>query len=382
MAVSYTGQIFRINQFFIFLACAISAILPFSAFAQPSDTSASEGAPFLWGVQAHRGFILPHSTAIANVSHSNPYGLEVRGMWLRAEDRHTRKSGLVAQRGFLVNYINFDNPDVLGHSASAVALIEPLIRPGGQLYGAVQMGAGVTFLSKVYDETTNPTNLFFSTLLSFTGMVNAKLYYRLNPHCELSLGYNYNHISNGGMKLPNKGMNFPMANVGFQYHARPIKLNRPLKTDEWKQQPRNYAYALGIGSIKTAQATPDFPTNEYTLLLGAWGVVGRQIGRLSGVSAGTEWVHDGWAREIQDRKGLDKSAWKGAMLLGYEVLAGRTRFGIHFGAYVFNPSGDVDPVYQRYSLLYRLGDHLILGATMKTHRQVADVIDVRMGWLW
>ncbi|MBK8706318.1 MAG: acyloxyacyl hydrolase [Saprospiraceae bacterium] len=245
------------NQYTAMGWCCLSIILPLFAFAQSPDTS--QGNPFLWGVQAHRGFILPHSTAIANVSHSNPFGLEIRGMWLRAEDRHTRQSGLVTQRGFLVNYINFDNPEVLGHSASAVALIEPLIRPGGRLYGSVQMGAGVTFLSKVYDETTNPTNLFFSTLLSFTGMVNAKLYYRINPHCELSLGYNYNHISNGGMKLPNKGMNFPMANVGFQYHFRPITLKRPLKTDEWKQQSRNYAYVLGISSIKRHRLRPISP---------------------------------------------------------------------------------------------------------------------------
>ncbi len=364
------------------LGACLCLFLTWAVAAQTDTLPANRNKPFLLGLQAHRGFILPHSKSIVDVAYSNPYGVELRGMWLRAEEEHTRNSGIVTQRGFLINYINFDNPEVLGYSVSAVALVEPLIRPRGRLYGSIQMGAGVTFLSKVYDEKSNPANLFFSTLLSFTGMVNAKLYFKINPQWEVSIGYNYNHISNGGMKLPNKGMNFPMANAGLQYRLRPTAIQRPLKTDDWKQQPRNYAYALGIGSIKTAQATPDFPVNEYTYLLGAWGVVGRQIGRLSGVSAGTEWVHDGWAREILNRQGINKSAWKGSMLLGYEVLAGRTRFGIHFGAYVFNPSGDVDPVYQRYSLLYRFGDHLMVGTSMKCHRHVADVIDVRLGWLW
>ena len=90
-------------------------------------------------------------------------------------------------------------------------------------------------------------------------------------------------------------------------------------------------------------------------------MAGRRVGRMSGLSLGTEWVYDGYAREILNRQGMNKSAWKGSLLLGHELLISRVRFNIHFGAYLYNPSGDIDPVYQRYSLYYRFGRHFLLG---------------------
>ena len=103
---------------------------------------------------------------------------------------------------------------------------------------------------------------------------------------------------------------------------------------------------------------------------------------MSAVAIGTEWIHDGWAREVLDRAGDKTSALKGGVLTGYELLAGRTRFTVHFGLYLYNPSRTTDLVYQRYGLYYQFGGHLQVGSTLKAHRHVADVFDVRLGWLW
>ena len=109
-------------------------------------------------------------------------------------------------------------------------------------------------------------------------------------------------------------------------------------------------------------------------------MAGRRVGRLSGLSLGTEWVYDGYAQEILRRANVEKSPWKGGILGGYELLVNRVRFTIHFGAYVYHPSGDPDPVYQRYGIFYRFGRHLVVGSTLKAHRHVADVFDMRLGW--
>ena len=355
---------------------------PFVAHTQSADSTGLAFDPFSLGTRAHYGFIIAHSKDIINVSNSNPRGFEISTSWLLSREKYTRNSGIVARRGFVAQYMNFDNPEVLGHCISVAPFIEPMIRPWHRFYGSVQLGVGFSYLTKVYDEDTNPTNLFFSSPVSFLAMTNAYFFYKINAHWEASLGFNYNHISNGGMKLPNKGMNFPTWNFGANYNFHPTDITRPAKNDDWKNQPRNFAYLLSIATLKTATATEFFPENKLCWQLGAMAVVGRRVRRLSGLSAGMEWVHDGYAQEILNREKVEKSPWKGAVLFGHELLINRVRFNIHLGAYVHNPSGDIDPIYQRYGLYYRLGRHVIFGSTLKAHRHVADVFDMRLGWAW
>lgn len=355
-----------------------------AAWAQTSPAR----SPFSLGMRLHYGFIIAHSKELIDVSGSKPRGFELNAQWWLTDEKYTRRSGLVAKRGVVLQYVNYDNPQVLGSVVSVIPYVEPMIRPWRRLNGSVQMGIGMSYLTRVYDAETNPTNLFFSTPLSFLMMVNGYLNYRVDERWGISAGINYNHISNGGMKEPNKGMNFPTYNAGVQYHLRPPSVTRPVKTDDWKQQSRNMVYALAVGTIKRAVPTPGNPGNEPTAQLGVQLMAGRRVGRMSALSAGTEWIHDGFTRTMLDREGDDTNAWKGSLLAGHELLVGRVRFNIHLGAYLYNPSRHTnfykvrkisDAFYQRYGLHYQAGRRLLFGVTLKAHRHVADVLDVRAG---
>ncbi len=357
----------------LFLVLALPAL----AWAQ------SDGKhPMQIGVKGQRGFIIPHSRELIDVSQSHPFGVEVNMHWVLADDKHVRESGLIAKRGFATYYFNFDNPGVLGHSIAVVPYVEPLIRPWGRLYGSLQLGLGLAYVSKAYDEAVNPTNLFFSLPINLWAMLNANLYYKIDRRWQLSGGCNYNHISNGGMKTPNKGMNFPTFHAGLQYAFQPVDLKKPLKNQDWQSRPRQFQYVLAAGSVKNTPVTPDFPQVEPAMLYGVQWMFGRQVGRVSGLVAGTEWMHDGYERALLDRQADHTSAWKGGLLIGHDLLIGKVRFTTHLGAYLYNPSRRTDAVYQRYGLFYRWGQHMLVGSTLKAHRHVADVFDLRLGWVW
>ena len=346
-------------------------------------------APLSVSASAHSGSIIAHSRKLVDVSGSKPFGAELDLFWTLADERFTRRSGLVARRGFALHTIDFDNPQVLGRVISLTPFVEPMIRAQDRLHGSVRLGVGFAWLNKVYDVETNPANLFFSTRLSFTGMVCANLGYRLAPHWEMRGGFNFNHISNGGMKEPNKGMNYPTWSLGAMYTPRPVTIQRPVRDDAWRNEPRRTSYAMLCGTMKNTQASDHHPS-QRTILAGAMAMASWRTGRMSALSGGAELIHDGFARALLDRTGDDRSAWKGAVLGGPELLIGRVRFGLLFGAYVFNPSRDpgesalrvTDIVYQRYQLMYRFGEHLLVAYTLKAHRHVADAFDVRVGWAW
>ncbi|MFN0214122.1 MAG: acyloxyacyl hydrolase [Saprospiraceae bacterium] len=343
----------------------------------------SEGPPrpLQIGVKGHSGFIIPHSRELIDVSKSNPYGFELNAHWLLASEKEVRETGLIAKRGVAAYYFNFDNPSVLGHCIALVPYVEPLVRPWGRLYGSCQLGLGAAYLSKVYHETRNPSNLFFSLPISFWAMLNADIYFKVNKKWQVSAGFNYNHISNGGMKSPNKGMNFPTAHLGFQYSVQSVEMKKPVKNNDWKSKPRNFCYLLAAGSVKNTPVSPAFPNIEPGILYGFQAMIGRRVGRLSGLSAGVEWIYDGYDRILLDRISDKTSTWKGGLLIGHELLVGRVRFTTHLGPYLYNPSRITDAVYQRYGLFYRFGQHFLVGSTLKAHRHVADVFDLRLGWV-
>ena len=177
---------------------------PFVAMAQHTTNKGL----FQVGAKWHRGFIIRHSRELIDVSRARPFGLELNAHWLLNGEKHVRQNGLIAKRGFAVYWTHFDNPAVLGQSVAVVPYVEPLILPWRRLYGSFQLGLGAAYVSKVYDESTNPTNLFFSLPLNFWVLLNTHVYFKINKRWQSSCGFNYNHISNGGMKNPNKGMNF------------------------------------------------------------------------------------------------------------------------------------------------------------------------------
>lgn len=340
-------------------------------------------APAQLKLALHHGFIIPHSRDIVNVSQSKPRGLHLE--WARLLQRSTdlERNGLLARRGVALYWVDFDKPGVLGHSLALVPFVEPIVRPWKKWQASMQFGLGLAYVSRHYHPTENPQNLFFSLPVNFWVMLNPGFHYQWNERWQASATFNYNHISNGGMKNPNKGMNFPTWNVGIRYALQPLSLRKPDSIYARLAPTGWYATVSLVASIKNVAATTSHPRTVPARLLGGQALYGWRAGRLSNFSAGTEWIHDGYVQEQDKRASRNRSAWKGAFLAGYELKAGRVQLGIHAAPYLYAPArGNDDRWYQRYSLAYRFGRHLLIGGSLKAHRHVADVADLRLGWTW
>lgn len=346
------------------------------------DTSAVARVPLSIGLHAHSGFIVPHSKELIDVSGSRPLGLELDLSWTYAAPSHTRTLGMAARKGIALHAVDFNNGPVLGRMLGLSPYVEPVVRVQDRLHGSIRLGLGLAWLSRVYDAETNPTNLFFSSRVSFLALVNASLAYRVNLHWTAVGGFHFNHISNGGMKEPNKGMNFPTFSLGAAYTPKPLAPQRPARDNGWKSQRKRTSYALLSGSVKTLPLELGNTTRERGWLLGAIAITSWRMGRLTALSAGTEWVHDGYSSAMLQGEANPISAWKGALLVGPELVVGPVRCGLLLGGYAFNPSRRTDAIYQRYQLLYSLSKHLVVGTSLKAHRHVADVFDLRLGWSW
>ncbi|AHM63461.1 lipid A 3-O-deacylase, PagL superfamily protein [Flammeovirgaceae bacterium 311] len=327
------------------------------------------------GLQGHYGFIIPHSSTIRDIADSNPWGVEADLSFHFSNLKAWQYLQAYPRLGASLAYYDFDNPEVLGKAYSLVVYAEPFLSANKNFSISFRLGGGIAYMTNPYDEETNPENLFYSTRFSFPLVANLMANYRLSDQFLLRAGGTYQHISNGGINQPNKGINFPTATVGFNYAIRQATFtDRQQMEGEQEGSRRNYLVAL----IGTRHDRTDKPT-EQAPLLGITAYMSQRIGRISAITAGAEWIADFTIKRELESRGEDKDFQRGALLAGHELQIGRIRFNQQLGVYVYAPHKGKDPVYQRWGLEYHTQKMLFFGINLKAHRHVAEFLDVRAG---
>lgn len=357
---------------FVFFNCLL-VLLSLSLFAQ-SDSLKS---PFSVGLKAHYGFIIPHSETIQNQAFSNPWATELEFSWHLNKEKTWQNFGTFPRVGASLFYINFDNPEVLGEGLAITPFVEPFLSVNRRLSASFRFGVGLVYLNQVYDIETNPENLFYSTDLSFLLNLNFGLNYRISPHWRIRLSGYYNHISNGGVREPNKGINFPTASVGVEYVLNPIVFPNYSKRD-WKTLYENLR-TVNIAVFGNATNVAEGDNRRYPL--GGIDAYYKQIfGRMSSFLVGTEWLLDGASQEKSKREGMPISLHKVSLTAGHELILGKFLFSQRLGFYLFNERTTDSNFYQRLGLSYSISKHTFVGINLKTHGDVADFLDFRVGY--
>ncbi|MEM9980987.1 MAG: acyloxyacyl hydrolase, partial [Bacteroidota bacterium] len=276
---------------------------------------------------------------------------------------------------------NFANKDVLGSTIAVVPYIEPLIGVRNRLYGSIKAQLGLAYLSQLYDAEENPSNLFFSFPMSFFLGIEGNLYYKLDPYWQLVASANYNHISNGGIQEPNKGMNFPTFSVGAMKSFTSFSYPNYPKQGFNKSQRQTQVTVSAVLSSKNTPEEDGF-SSELRPIYGAAIQWRYQLGALSHLKLGTEALFNGHTQTMAERRGESGNYWELAALAGHELVVGKIGFSQQLGIYLHKDFRETDLLYQRYGLSYRLSERLKMAGTLKAHRHIADILDFRLGYIF
>ncbi len=329
--------------------------------------------------QVHTGFIIPHAPDLQAISQSVPVGVTLEYSRINLRRSAFDRCNCFARVGGYANYVAFNNPAELGRSFSAGAFFEPLIRYGKPVSFSVRAMAGVAYLTRIFDPQTNPQNTFFGASLNGWLSVSAATHIRLSNHLQATVSANYNHISNGGSRQPNRGMNFPTASVGLIYTLRPMPFPDP---KNWSKPILTKRFVVRLAPFSTVRTLPrtDLFPERATWLLGVTATAGWRLNRFHALSGGTEVVSDGYIREQRRRENLTPDGWQAALLSGYELWLGRYVFATHLGWNAYQPDSILGGrVFQRYQLLYAPTPRIRLGVGLKAKLNVAEGFDVRVG---
>jgi len=208
-----------------------------------------EKYPFTIGLKPHYGNIIIHSREIRDIKDSYPLGLEVDFSWHKNKQKQWDNCHCYPRVGFLINYFYYDNPEILGDGIAAAYYIEPFFGAHRKLSVSTRAGIGLTYLANPYNLVTNPKNQSYSTRLNSFLLVDLNLNYRISNKISLIASIGYNHTSNGGIKSPNKGINFPTAGIGIDYTHNPQNFINRDKTKFKETEERRQRFEMDLLGI-------------------------------------------------------------------------------------------------------------------------------------
>lgn len=376
------GCLDKINRYILKLVAAklwllliLSSFLSSVAIAQ-TDSSAHQKPIFSISVGVQHGFIFPHSVDVQNTSGARPTGIETILSWQSNDSANFSLCHCYPRQGLMISYYDYD-VDLLGKSATAAYFLEPTYRISKSVLFSLKGAAGLSYLSNPYDSITNPGNQSYSTHLSVYLLVGVGVWVKLSKNWWLNPSINYQHISNGGMRQPNKGINWPTAGIALSYQPNPSSFYTGVRTMEkfWRNYSARYDFTL-LGTMNRGYNAVG---NRKRFFGGGFAFqAGKQVGKLSMITVGAEIYFDGKLQDKLDRDGVNASAVKSGLLFGHEFLLGKFQFSQRLGMYIFDQTPYYDRIFHRWGINYQFNRHFSMGVNLLAHRHVAEFFDFRL----
>ncbi len=322
-----------------------------------------------FGIEGQSGFIIAHAHDLKPFADRRPVSLNFSWKRIDLSRKHWEVCNCYHYLGARFSVLDFDESDVLGRAYILSGIFEPVLWHSKSLSVSLPSGIGVTYLTHFYDKENNPENQFFSAPVSFLLFVSPTLEIRLSEKWRGAVSVNYNHISNGGQKKPNRGMNFPQLGVGLHYTLE----EKPLPDYEAKKPAQKFWYWFETGVTRRTPSGTKLQKLWVSFAAGA----GRELSAINGISAGLEASRDYSLQHSDGSYGKTMSA----PFIGHHFRLGRVDFNQRMALYVHRPEEMAEHrFYQRYQLWINAGKGWHVGISLFAHGHVARNLDLRFGY--
>lgn len=342
------------------------------------ETEDSTTRYFLIGARYNYGAVFRHSKALPEEIQTNPMGYQLDLAWHFKNKEARDYCNCYPKLGLSFYYWDYRNPKVLGQGLTLLAFAEPFFNAYNRVSISLRLGLGLNYQNRPYHPEDNPLNLAYSTYFAFAALVNLTGNIKLSDRLNMILAANYNHISNGGVKLPNKGLNYPSFSIGVDYSFQKKRFTK-INSGKLESSPFQRRWRKDFGIFLGFRGITD--NEELYYVIGAFGQFAWQFGRVSALPIGLEYLHDGaeLARSRLYSSISHLSANKVSIYSGYDYLLGKLTLSFNLGFYVYSPDRLSVWVYQRYIVRVQVFKMAFAGLSLKAHGHIASFFDVRIG---
>jgi hypothetical protein len=332
----------------------------------------------LFSVNALNGNLFVHHPDMEIVKSKPARALEFSLIQIGNGSKLWHKFYRFPEYGITYRFIDFGNHSQLGYGHFLYTVFHlPIITRVHPFYFDLYFSHGLGYITKIYDPTDNPYNTAISTHLNSSTDVGCIASYAIGPRVTLTTGFRLSHYSNGSVKKPNSGLNYPIFAVGVKY-----EYSNPTSTvDEMEYrfaEEKNRLLLIGSAFTKETRS-PGGPKYWVTSFSAEYS---RSIFSPL-LRYGISWdvMQDKSTSFILTRKRIPwESEWeliKTGVTFNTEFIMNHLSLSLQIGDYLYNKLrvANKEKLYQRISLRYRFSNRLWIYAGLKTHWNVADYIE-------
>lgn len=334
-----------------------------------------------WGIEssADEGFIIPHSKDVEYVRHSRPYGLTV-SLVRKVSDSIFPDCRCFPAHHFRYMFFNFNNR-VLGHSHILAYFLEPQFRLFKNVNFSLNAGAGFSYNNQPYHPLYNPDNNSYSLFINGYLGLGAGISIKPSKQWQFKMAFIYHHISNGGIRDPNKGINWPAGSVAYTYYLSSKIREKQVVYRYNKPFFDSLAYFINA-SVYGSGRIIDKGDKKRWPVYGLQAGVFLKISSLNCLFVEADFHRDHAVGEVLKRRNIHQADVYASVAGGHGFLLGRFLFHQSTGIYAMRPSA-VHPIwYHRWGLMFFINQKLYAEIRLKAHLHVAHFLDFRMGYAW
>ncbi len=328
-----------------------------------------------WGLEVSPkgGFLMAHRGIMGHLAKQHALGAEFSYYTQMHGTKAFQAAYNYPKAGLTFFGTTTGNRDLLGSFYGLYPFIDFPLAKGKRHEFSGRLGAGLCYITKVFDQELNPKNVAMSTHVN--ALICLGFRYRIyfgNSH--LLLGLDVSHASNGSTRVPNLGINLPYASIGYGHSfnkQEKIESVEEFTGRKWKIS------AVGIFSVKQI-----FPTNGKTYPILALSVVGnKKFTRKTGLELALDFIYktsiNGYKPEIEK---TPLSIVQAGAYAGYVLPLEKLEFILGMGAYYLDKYNPDDKFYHRVGMRYYVNDHFLINFSLKTHWAKADYVEYGVGY--
>ncbi|MDE5418999.1 acyloxyacyl hydrolase [Labilibaculum sp. DW002] len=329
-------------------------------------------------VRYHYGAVLSHHKSISYLVNDQISAIELNLGFIPSTERVWSRLYKQPEIGLGLYHGSLGNDKILGNVTAIFPYINFPLKRGKRWAFNTQMGFGLGISRKHFDPIDNYTNLAIGTKFNAFFKLLANGSYSINEKWGLNGGIGFNHISNGAISAPNKGLNLLTGTVGVQYNWNdkiPYKGLPKFKAVKL----RNELSVIWGNGIK--QVSEKDHHNYYTSSLSGNYSIG--INSKQRVGLGIDFFYNKAANRGKwdfDPETSFKNRFSQAFFISHDLAIEKFSIIANIGIYTFYKTTPEKPIYTRLGLRYRFGEHLVTSLCLKAHMGKADFIEWGIGY--
>lgn len=363
-------------------------------WAQKKDSLPKSSLVFSAG--SEYGKVLATNIHLKSYEHKDYAGYSFQLLKQTTGERDWEKQFNYPQYGIGILAYDFLHNKQMGSPFAVYGIYNAKISQWGSWKWYHNVNFGISFNSNPFDIDKQYYNTSVSSKTNMFISVGTGMYYELGKHFDVGLNVKFNHLSNGGLKIPNKGLNTLATQLSLVYYPECAALPETEGNTYTDYDRYNTFDVSAFGGRKNGfyrgEHREDLkPYEGYNYsVYGVEASYMRQYSAKSaygiaiGVTMDEQYNHQMYVSDstLFQKKRFSKDQVLLSVIPSYRLMMGKLYVNIGAGYYAFKKQREYDSsFFQRIGLQYQITNHLFASFGINAYNfHVANYLEWKLGY--